>query len=350
MVKNNDDLMGQLLAKHSSGVRVFRPGELIEGTVVSTSHNRLLLDIGGKSEGVITGRELEDTEKTAKKLKIGDTILAKVVQSENDNGYTVMSLRRAEKERHWRDFQKYLTEGTILEAKVTEVNKGGLVVDVLGVQGFIPLSRLTSEQPESLIGQTLQTKVIEVNEGSNRLVLSEKEMAGGTSEAKSDRLAEIHEGDIIESKVSGVTPFGVFVDLNGIEGLVHISELSWDKVLMPSKLYKVGDAVAVKVLSTNADSGKIALSIKALADDPWADVNKNYPEGKVVQGIVSKIAPFGAFVNLEPGVDGLIHVSETVGPLKEGEEVEAVVVNVDSKNRKLGLSIRQLQGGRWWVK
>jgi small subunit ribosomal protein S1 len=346
-LKDNDP-MGQLLAKHKQEIRVFRPGELVEGTVISLAHNRLLLDIGGKSEGVIIGRELEDTEKTVKKLKVGDTLLAKVIQSENDNGYTVLSLRRAEKDRHWRDFQKHLTEGTILSCRVTEYNKGGLVVDVLGVPGFIPLSRLDpAHEASSLVGQTLAATVIEVSEANNRLVLSEKEADEVGGEARTKRLEEIHAGEVIAGKVSGVTAFGVFVDLQGVEGLAHISELAWDKVLMPAKLYKVGDEVSVKVLSVDTATGKVALSIKQLSNDPWAEVDKKYPEGRLVTGTVSKIAPFGAFVNLEPGVDGLIHVSETVGPLKEGEEVEALVVNVDAKNRKLGLSVRKLQGGKW---
>lgn len=346
--------MGQLLAKHQAGARVFKHGELVEGTVVSLAHNRLLLDIGGKSEGLVSGRELEDTEKTVKKLKIGDKVLAKVTQSENDNGYTVLSLRRAEKEKHWRDFHKYLDAGTVLDCKVVEFNKGGLVVEVLGVQGFIPLSRLDrghfdvgadlAEQAPSLIGKNLSATVIEINEAQNRLVLAEKGVGELGDEARSSRLGEIKEGDVLEGQVSGTTPFGVFVDLGGLEGLVHISEISWEKVQNPAKLYKVGDEVEVKVLSVNQGEGKVALSIKQLANDPWANVDKKYPEGRLVTGIVSKIAPFGAFVNLEPGVDGLIHVSETVGPLKEGEEVEAIIVNVDAKNRKLGLSIRKLQG------
>ena len=354
--------MAELLAKHKTMVKVFKVGELVEGIVVSLSHNRLLLDIGGKSEGVIVGRELEDSDRTAKSLSVGDKVLAKVIQSENDNGYTVLSLRRAEKERHWHHFNKFLKDGTVLEVTVLEFNKGGLVVDYNGSQGFVPLSHLDrahfaettnvavgsdadlTQKAGSLIGQTLRTCVIEVNEASNRLVLSEKEVSLADSKAgQADRLTELKEGEVLKGAVTGVTPFGVFVDLQGIEGLVHVSELSWEKVTNPARLYKSGDTVEVKVLSIDTANSKVSLSIKALTDDPWAGLEERYPEGKIVQGLVSKIAPFGAFVNLEPGVDGLIHVSETVGPLKEGEEVEAVVVNVDSKGRKLGLSVRRLQ-------
>jgi len=356
------DPMAELLAKHKTIVKVFKVGELVEGQVVDLSHNRLLLDIGGKSEGIIIGRELEDSDRTAKSLKVGEKILAKVIQSENDHGYTVLSLRRAEKERHWHHFNKFLKDGTIIEVQVLEFNKGGLVVDYNGSQGFVPLSHLDrahfaetsnvalgsevdlAQKAGSLIGQTLRTRVIEVNEASNRLVLSEKEVSLADSKAgQTDRLTELKVGEVLQGTVTGVTPFGVFVDLQGVEGLVHVSELSWEKVLSPAKLYKSGDTVDVKILSIEVTSGKVSLSIKALADDPWASLEERYPEGKIVQGIVSKIAPFGAFVNLEPGVDGLIHVSETVGPLKEGEDVEAVIVNVDSKNRKLGLSVRRLQ-------
>lgn len=364
-ISDPENPMEKLLQKHTKvQPRVFKNGTLVEGTVVSMAHNRLLLDIGGKSEGIVIGRELEDTGRTVKNLKVGDTVLAKVIQSENDSGYTVLSLRRAEKERHWRDFKEYETSETTLEAKVTEYNKGGLVVEVLGVQGFVPLSHLDrgahfaeetsntaagneadlAQKAESLVGQTLMVRVIEVNETNNRLVLSEKEVSSARSkQAAASRLLEIKAGEDLSGNVSGVTPFGVFVDLGGVEGLVHVSELAWDKVTMPSKLYKVGDAVTVRVLTVDATSGKLALSIKALASDPWDGVAERYPEGKIVQGIVSKIAPFGAFVNLEPGVDGLIHVSETVGPLKEGEDVEVVVVSVDANTRRLGLSVRRLQ-------
>lgn len=357
-MSNTAGSMEELLSKHKASIRSFRVGELVEGTVVSSSHNKLLLDIGGKSEGVISGKELEDTERTARNLKVGDKLLAKVVQSENDSGYTVLSLRRAEKERHWRDFQKYQTEGTTLSARVLEFNKGGLVVDVLGAQGFIPLSRLDRNHFEpdvdlanvagSLVGQSLEVRVIEVNEAQNRLVLSEPSTVQKGQLSPDGKpqvtIKDIDEGATLTGTVTTVTPFGVFVDIGGFEGLVHISELTWDKVASPAKLYKTGDTVSVKVLSVDKEAGKIALSVRALAADPWEDVSKKYPEGKIVQGIVSKIAPFGAFVNLEPGVDGLVHVSETVGPMKEGEEVEAVVVTSDAKSRKLGLSVRRLQG------
>ena len=253
--------------------------------------------------------------------------------------------------------------GSVLEATVVEYNKGGLLADCLGLRGFIPLSHLDrvhfandiakfaagseSELKASLkvlSGKVLKVKIIEMDKSKNRLVLSEKDALGAYSEeARHEKLAKIKAGDVLEGIVTGIMPFGVFVDLDGVEGLVHISEIAWEKVNHPSNYFAVGSTVQVKVLGIDGESGKLALSVKRLTENPWEKAEEKYKVGTKVQGVVSKVVPFGAFVNLEKGLDGLVHVSETSGPLKEGEEVTAVVTQVDAENQKLALSIRQAE-------
>ncbi len=204
---------------------------------------------------------------------------------------------------------------------------------------------ISLEQDKAAIelAEKLKVKVIELDQLKNRMVMSEKDaLADYSPEVKQERLARIKVDDVLEGIVTGIMPFGIFVDLDGVEGLVHISEIAWEKVSHPANYYKVGSAVTVKVLGVDDNSGKLALTIKRLTSNPWEKVDQTYPVGTVVTGKVSKIVPFGAFVNLEKGLDGLIHVSETTGPLQEGQEVQAIVTQVDVANQKLALSVKQL--------
>ncbi|KKS65648.1 MAG: 30S ribosomal protein S1 [candidate division WWE3 bacterium GW2011_GWB1_42_6] len=294
-------------------------------------------------------------------LKVGDTILAKVVQSENQQGYIVLSLRKAEKDKKWKGAEDALASGSILEATIIEYNKGGLLCDCLGLRGFIPLSHLDrshfandiakfaagseaelKESLKALAGKVIKVKVIELDPLKNRFVLSEKDaMSTYSDESREKRLQEIASGTTLEGIVTGIMPFGVFIDLDGVEGLVHISEIAWEKVNNPSAYFSVGKTVKVMVLGIDEQSKKLALSVKRLTPNPWETVEKSYPVGTKVKGIVSKVVPFGAFVTIEKGLDGLVHVSEAAGPLKEGEEVEAIVIQVDGTNQKLALSTRQ---------
>src|SRR3989339_626645 len=357
-VHKESSAMSQHYKDADMGLKDLHPGDLIEGVVVSVSHGEVLVDVGSKSEGIISGAELVDEDNTHKNLKPGDTLLAKVLQVENDQGYIVLSLKRAEKDRKWKDAQDALDSQASLEAIVIEYNKGGLLADCIGLRGFIPLSHLDrahfandiarfaagseAELKESLkvlSGKTLKVKVIELDKEKNRFVLSEKDaLSTYSDEARELRLDKIKDGDILEGIVTGIMPFGVFIDLDGVEGLVHISEIAWEKVSHPSLYFKVGESVKVLVLGVDEQSKKLALSVKRLSDNPWETVETKYPVGSKVKGVVSKIVPFGAFVTLEKGLDGLVHVSEAAGPLKEGEEVEATVVQVDGSKQKLALS------------
>ncbi len=361
-VFKENSVMTKLLEQKGVDIKQHQPGDLIDGVVVSVSHGEILLDVGSKSEGIISGAELGE-DKSYLTLKPGDTVLAMVVQAENDQGYIVLSLRRAEKDRKWHDVEQAFKNTSVLEATVIEYNKGGLLCDCFGLRGFIPLSHLDrvhfandiakfaagseTELKASLkvlSGKVLKVKVIELDKEKNRLVLSEKDaLTTYSEEAKQEKLSKIKADDTLEGIVTGIMPFGVFVDLDGVEGLVHISEIAWEKVNHPSSYFKVGETIKVKVLGVDENSGKLALSVKRLSDNPWQNVEDKYPVGSKVTGKVSKIVPFGAFVNLEKGLDGLVHVSETNGPLEEGQEVTVVVTQVDGANQKLALSIRQVE-------
>jgi len=362
-VYKKSSVMEKLIKDHGMDVKQLKRGELVEGIVVSVSHRELILDVGSKSEGIITGEHLVDSDKSYKNLKPGDLTLATVVQAENDQGYIVLSLRRAEKERKWRALEDAFKSGSVLEVTVLEYNKGGLLVDCMGLRGFVPLSHLDrvhftqdmgkfasgneTELKESLkvlSGKVLKTKVIELDRNKNRLVLSEKDATVTYSaEVRQEKLSNVKVASVLTGVVTGVMPFGLFVDLDGIEGLVHISEIAWEKVSHPSAYYSVGAQIDVKVIGIDDKSKKLALSIKQLSSNPWENASEKYPVGANVIGIVNKVVPFGAFVTLEKGLDGLIHVSETNGPLEEGQEVTAVVTLVDGEKQKLALSLRQLE-------
>ncbi len=363
-IHKENSKMQKLLEEKGVEIKQFRSGELIEGVVVSVSHGEILVDVGAKSEGIISGEELGDSSDTSyKNLKPGDSVLAIVVQSENEQGYMVLSLKKAEKDRKWFDVDSAFKNGSVLEATVIEYNKGGLLADCMGLRGFIPLSHLDrvhfsndvakfaagseTELKNSLkvlSGKVLKVKVIEIDKVKNRLVLSEKDaLANYSEEARQEKLAKVKVDDVLDGIVTGIMPFGVFVDLDGVEGLVHISEIAWEKVSHPSAYFSVGSTIKVKVLGIDDGTGKLALSVKRLSTNPWDTAEEKYKVGSKVTGKVSKVVPFGAFVNLEKGLDGLVHVSETNGPLTEGQEVTAVVTQVDSENQKLALSIRQLE-------
>ncbi len=359
-VHKENSAMSKLLKEKDLQMKELKPGELIEGYVISVTHGEILVDVGAKSEGIITGAELEETDGVYKGLKAGDHITAKIVQPENMQGYIVLSLRKAEKDRKWKDAEEAYSSGASLDATIIEYNKGGLLCDCLNLRGFIPLSHLDrshfandiakfaagseSELKDSLkvlAGKILKVKVIELDPEKNRFVLSEKDaLSNYSDESKEKKLAEIEPGKTLEGIVTGIMPFGVFVDLGGVEGLVHISEIAWEKVNHPSHYFKVGQTVSVMVLGVDEQSKKLALSVKRLTPNPWETVDSKYPVGTKIKGLVSKIVPFGAFVTIEKGLDGLIHISEAGTPLKEGQEVEAVVIQVDGANQKLALSTR----------
>lgn len=359
-VHKENSVMEKLLSKNDVELKRFNSGDTIEGVVVTSSPKEILLDVGAKSEGIVRSDEI-GSEEYASNLQPGDEVLVYVLQAENDQGYIVLSLKRARSERSWRDVEKAFKDDAVLEVTVEEYNKGGLLVDCLGLRGFVPLSHLDrvhftedvakhavgseaelKESLDVLAGKKLKVKPIEVDKSKNRLVLSEKEALSTYSEEKrEEKFQEVEVGDVLEGVVTGVMPFGLFVDMTGIEGLVHISEIAWEKVSHPGNYYTVGSPIEVKVIGKDSDSKKLALSVKQLMDNPWENAEEKYPVGEVVEGTVNKIVPFGAFVTLEKGLDGLVHVSEATRSLEEGEKIKAVVTNVEPDNQKLALSMHK---------
>ena len=341
--------MDELLMATNRTLRTFRYGEVVEGTVISIGRKELFVDLGSKSEGIISGKEFEDGIDSISGLKVGDPIVASVTQTENDQGYIILSLKKARGEQSWRRVEEHFKNSTPFTVKVIDSNKGGLVAEFAGgLRGFVPFSHLNnppkSEEVMDLLGQTLQVRIIELNRALNRLVFSEK-LATLLSDPKIKKFfLGLKPEKKLKGTITSIFPFGVFVKLPpGVEGLVHISEISWQRIDHPSDVVKIGEEVEVVVLSINREQGKLALSMKPLRKNPWEELAKKYKVGKTVVGVVTKTVPFGAFVKLSEGVEGLIHVSETTGPLTEGEEVKAVVINLEPEKRKLGLSVKQLK-------
>jgi len=345
------DPMAKLLEKSKARVRRLRPNEVVEGIVISKKKDELILDIGAKAEGLVSGDELEDEAETFKKIKEGDRVLATVLQAEDNQGFVLLSLRKAEPERDWRRLERMFEKEEVIEVEVVGPNKGGVVVRFGSQRGFIPFSHLSLKNKMAanagkLIGETLAVKLIELERQVGRIVLSEREAL--TERERQEEVAKITKvkvGEIFEGEITSITPFGVFVKFDSLEGMVHISELAWEKVSDPKKLFKIGDGLKVQVIEVNEKEGRILLSHKRTLPNPWEKVAEKYLVGAKVKGKVTKIADFGAFVELEPGIEGLIHVTETTGPLAEGDEVEARVIEVDPPNQKLALSLKAIGAG-----
>ncbi len=357
--------MQNLMDDFDRAYHVPKRGEIVDGIVVRIDKDGILVDIGTKSEGIIPSHDFQNLSFEAlDQIKVGDEILVYVLQPENQNGHVVLSLKRARAEQGWRVVQKRYEEGQMVEAEVTDFNKGGLIVSIDGVRGFVPISqvvglrhdRIAEEELEkrmaAMIGKRIPLKVIEVNRSRNRLILSERI---ATQEMRIQRkeqlLSELREGEIRHGVVSSVCDFGAFVDLGGADGLVHLSELSWGQVSHPSEVVKVGDEVDVYVLGVDHEKRKIALSLRRSQPGPWAKIGEKYKVGDLVTGTVTKLTTFGAFARIEDGVEGLIHVSELGegriphprNVVKEGDVLTLRVIRIDPAHRKLGLSLKQAQ-------
>lgn len=345
-------------------------GDVVEGSVVRVDPNEVLVDIGLKSEGVVSGRELGSSEE-AKSLKVGDTVLVSVLMPETPEGHAVLSIRRAKMEKSWRVAEQIMQNNEIIEAEVIDHNKGGLIVLVQGLRGFVPISQVLGLRRESterndsgedelaqklgeMMHRTLTLKIIELNRNRNRLILSERAAAQETRAKNKDiLLEELQIGQVRRGRVSNLCSFGAFVDLGGADGLIHISQLSWGHLNHPNQVLHLGDEVDVYVLGVDPVKKKIALSLKRAQADPWDTVEERYQVGQIVQGIVTKITSFGAFARVEDGVEGLAHVSELsnrhiTNPkevVKEGDTLDFQIIHIDGKKRRLGLSLKALEEG-----
>ena len=349
-----DDIGDDFEKAIAATVLEFREGDIVEGTIVSVDSEGALVDIGYKSEGFIPTRELSirvnvDPGAT---VAIGDRVESVVLDKEDDEGRLILSKKRAMYERAWGQIQKVADEGGTVEGTVIEVVKGGLIVDI-GLRGFLPASLVDLRRVRDLdpfIGDTITAKVIELDRARNNVVLSRRaHLEEALAEERTEFLDNLLEGEIRDGTVSSVVNFGAFVDLGGMDGLVHVSELSWQHVNHPSELVKVGDEVKIKVLEVDRDRERISLSIRQTTDDPW-DVFANMHEvGDVVEGTVTKTVPFGAFVSVAEGVEGLVHVSEIAihrveSPeleLSIGQKVNVKITEKEDERRRVSLSIKQ---------
>src|SRR3954447_5216481 len=354
-------LMEQYLSDPSHDYKTLKYGDVVDGTIMRIDRDELLVDIGSKSEGIVPSREyssLSSDERQA--LSIGDKLLVFVVQPENQEGHAVVSIDRARQEKSWRILQEQYDKGEVIGAEVVNYNKGGLLVNLDGVRGFVPASQVTeirggdeaSKQADMarLIGSSLPLKVIEINRHRNRLILSERQAVQERRDVMKERLIdELSEGEVRKGRVSSICDFGAFVDIGGADGLVHLSELSWSRVRHPSEVLRVGQEVDVYVLGINAQEKKIALSIKRTQAEPWSRVAAAYEVGQLVRGTVTQLANFGAFARIEDGIEGLIHVSELVDDrvthpkqvVTEGDDLLLRIIRIDPQRRRMGLSLRR---------
>jgi small subunit ribosomal protein S1 len=362
--------MEELLAEQDSDIKSFKHGDVVEGSVVRIDKDEILVDIGAKSEGVVSNRELYGRHaEAAPALNVGDVVLVYVLQPESQEGHVVLSLRRAGLERKWRAMQEQFEAGLIIEAPVIDHNKGGLIVDC-GIRGFVPISQIVdfprrpqNDQPrdaaqeiaeklQPFVGRKLRLKILEVNRKANRLILSEKVALYEERREKRDELfSSLQVGQKVTGTVRSIAPFGVFIDLGGIDGLVHKSELSWNKVNNPEAGYKVGEEVEAEVIDINHERGRISLSIRRLQPDPWHSTVADYNVGDIIEGTVTKLVNFGAFVRVRDGLEGLIHISElshqrVAHPgdvVHEGQTLKLKIISLDSERHRLGLSLKQAE-------
>ncbi len=338
--------MEALLSSTGYQLRGFKRGDIIEGTIISITPSEIAIDIGYKSLGVVSEREMDMAKSLLGVLGVNDKIPVQIVSPETENGQIVLSIRRAGLEKKWQELSGFKEKNEPVEISGVEVTRGGLLVDWQGLRGFLPVSQLSPERggrPESGVGQKFKVVVLDIDKATNRLVFSEKKARSSRSSAD---FAKLKIGQVYDGTVSGLVPFGIFVNLNlpdggGLEGLVHISEIAWEKVNNPSDYFKIGQKVKVLVISTDQKTGKFNLSIKQLTADPWQELVKKYSSEQQVTGKVSKVTSFGLFVELEKGLEGLVHISK-IPPgveFKENDKITCVVEGIDSAKRKISLAL-----------
>ncbi len=348
--------MEELLSNPEYAVNTPKKGETVTGIITDKTRKMLMIDIGGKTEGIVTDKEFEAARDYIDQLNIGDPIEAYVLSSENDRGQILLSLKKAALDTKWDEFTDALKTGATVEVKGIEINKGGLIVAVDGVRGFIPSSQFGKEYIGNLMklkNRKIEVKVIEVDKEKNRLIFSEKHVSEASELAqRAQALGSVKVGETYAGVISGIMPFGLFVTVNvplgeadsdqagHVEGLVHISEISWEKVNDPRELFTAGQQLKVKVLGVDETAGKLNLSLKQLLPDPWVEVEGRYPVGTTLTGKVSRVVPFGVFVKIEPGIDGLIHTSKLTPDqsYESGDSVTVSVESVDPGQRRMSLS------------
>ena len=348
---------GQIVPNYDATINIFGEGDIVTGTVVRIDKDEVLVDIGYKSEGVIPVSELSirKSVNTSDEVQLGEEIDALVMQKEDADGRLILSKKRARFEKAWKRIEDAHESGVPVQGTVIEVVKGGLILD-LGVRGFLPASLVDIRRVQDLseyVGQELSCRVIEMNRNRNNVVLSRRAvLEEERKEVRQQIIDELNVGDIVTGTISNIVDFGAFVDLDGIDGLIHISELSWTHINHPSEVLQVNQEVKVKVLDIDRDRQRISLGLKQTQEDPWQKIVAEHRIGDVVQGRVTKIVAFGAFVEIYEGIEGLVHISELANRHVErpdevvsvGQTVLVKVIEIDSDRRRLSLSIKRVEG------
>ncbi|MFI5957085.1 30S ribosomal protein S1 [Cryptosporangium sp. NPDC051539] len=346
------------LAAIDETIKYFNDGDIVEGTIVKVDRDEVLLDIGYKTEGVIPSRELSIKHDVdpAEVVSVGDHVEALVLQKEDKEGRLILSKKRAQYERAWGTIEKIKDEDGVVTGTVIEVVKGGLILDI-GLRGFLPASLVEMRRVRDLqpyVGRELEAKIIELDKNRNNVVLSRRQWLEQTqSEVRSEFLNKLQKGQVRKGVVSSIVNFGAFVDLGGVDGLVHVSELSWKHIDHPSEVVEVGQEVEVEVLDVDLDRERVSLSLKATQEDPWRQFARTHQIGQVVPGRVTKLVPFGAFVRVDEGIEGLVHISELAERHVEipeqvvnvGDEIMVKVIDIDLERRRISLSLKQANEG-----
>lgn len=361
--------MEALMQAHDAGLEFPSQGEIRKGVIASISPSQILVSVGAKSEGVITGRELEAIDPADREnLQTGQEINVFVVNPEDQNGNVVLSFTRAQEQMGWEMVEKMVATDQDYEGKIEGYNKGGLIVPVHGLRGFVPASQITlsrrnasqGDTPDQrwakMTGNPIVVRVIEVDRERRRLILSERAATPETRQSVKERVIEdLQEGEVRTGRVTSLAEFGAFVNINGADGLVHLSEISWERVQHPSEVLEVGQEVKVKVISVDKDKKRIGLSIRALQEDPWREKVGRFRVGQLIEGVITRLTKFGAFARLEGDIEGLIHISEVSENriehpkevLKEGETVALRIIRIDSDQRRIGLSLRKVDSAAY---
>lgn len=362
--QQEDNNMASLLEKEGLEIDFPRAGEIKQGVIASISSNQILVSVGAKSEGIISGREFDAIpQEELEKLHTGQEIWVYVVTPEDSHGNLMLSLMRALEEKSWVKAEEYLKTKESFSSVIKGYNKGGLIVPLEGLNGFVPASQislsrranLVGETPEKrwgpMVGEEIEVCVIEVDRERRRLILSERAASSETRESIKDRiLSELKEGDIRTGKVTSLADFGAFVNISGADGLVHLSEVSWDRIQHPSETLKVGQEVKVKIINIDREKKRIGLSIRQLLEDPWISRISKYEVGQLLEGTITRLTKFGAFARIEDDLEGLIHISEInerriehpKEVLKIGETLTLRVIKIEPENHRIGLSIRRV--------
>jgi small subunit ribosomal protein S1 len=361
--ENNN--MASLLEQEGAMIDFPQQGEIRTGMIASIAPGQILVSVGTKSEGVISGKEYEAIPREElEQLKVGMEIPVYVVNPEDSSGNVVLSYVRAREEASWKEAESLLASKATFHSKIIGYNKGGLIVPVGGLRGFVPASQVSlsrraessGETPEQrwskMIGEEIDVCVIEVDRERRRLILSERAANTETRETIKERVIDsLQEGEVRTGKVTSLADFGAFVNISGADGLVHLSEISWDRIQHPSEVLKVGQEVKVKIISIDRDKKRIGLSIRQLQEDPWMEKASRYQVGQLIEGTITRLTKFGAFARIDDDVEGLIHISEISEKriehpkevLKEGDVVTLRVIKVDAENHRIGLSLRRVE-------